>query len=595
MSEPAELTGADALTWDLSDLYRGMDDPALSMDLDWASAEADRLAEGARGRVAGLGPADLRRLLESYEALLERLYRPPLYASLCFSADTRAAAAQALLASTRERTTDIHTRVQFLVIELRAAPDGIFAAWLAAAELRPYRHFLQATRRFAKHTLGEPEERVAAIKGITGAAAWAQLFDETVSSLRVPVEVEGEVRSLTVDEARALRSHADRSVRQRAVRALHEVHVDKSHVLGFAFNTLFQDHKLELELRRYSSTMEPTLLEDELDAEVVETLMATTERNYGLVQRYYRAKARVLGLDDFASHDLLAPLPGRERRVAYEEARRLVLDSFASFSPVFAEIAERHFSRRWIDVMPRPGKRGGAFCAASLPALHPYVLCNYNARLEDVSTLAHELGHAVHFSLAGRQRLLNFGPTTPMAETASVFGEMILLGRLTGEAPDALTRRALLGMRIEDAIATVFRQVMYTRWEQQAHARRAEGVVPAEEYASLWQRQMAGLYGDAVALDPLDGWGWIGIPHFIHSRFYCYSYAFGQLLVLALYRRYEQEGERFVPRYLELLAGGGAGTPDELLAGVGIDLRDPVFWQAGFLAIDRLIEEFERS
>jgi len=229
----------------------------------------------------------------------------------------------------------------------------------------------------------------------------------------------------------------------------------------------------------------------------------------------------------------------------YNDAQSLVLDSFNEFSPKLGASAEQFFTAKTIDAAVRPSKRGGAFCSASVPALHPYVLCNYNGRVEDVSTVAHELGHAIHFSLARKQTVLNFGPTTPMAETASVFGEMLLLRRLMADAPDATTRRALLGLRIEDAIATVFRQVMYTRWEQEAHARRAQGVVPVDEYSDLWRNQMGKLYGSVVALDPLDKWGWIGIPHFIHSRFYCYSYAFGQLLVLALYRLYQERGQAF--------------------------------------------------
>ena len=400
---------------------------------------------------------------------------------------------------------------------------------------------------------------------------------------------------MTIDEARALRSSADRALRERASRAIHEAHAERSHVLGFVFNTVLQDHKIELDLRNYPTPIAPTLLDDELSAEVVESLMATTEANYALAQRYYRLKARALGLGDFGTHDLLAPLPGKERKIPWEEGKRLVVDGFRSFSPLFAEIAERHFARRWIDVLPRPGKRGGAFCAAAVPELHPFVLTNYNERVDDVATVAHELGHAIHFTLAGKQSLLNYGPTTPMAETASVFGEIVLARRLLDAEQDPVARRALLATRIEDILATVFRQVMYTRWEQAAHARRAEGVATAEDYGALWRREVGRLYGDAVALSDLDHWGWIGIPHFIHSRFYCYSYAFGQLLVLALYRRYTEEGDAFVPRYLDLLAGGGSGTPEELLARVGIDVHAPGFWQQGLDTLADLVSDFEKT
>lgn len=586
----------DPLRWDLSDLYASPDDPRLAADSAETLARAERLAGAHRGRIASATAAGLAALLADYEALLALAYRPSGFAQLSFAADTTDEKAQALLAGVREQLAHVSTSLRFLDVELKTAPQPIFDAWIAAPELAAYRHYLRAARRYAPHTLSEPEENLATLKSLTGSAAWSQLYDETCSRLRVPVEVDGATRECTVDEARALRSHGDRAVRARATTAIHTAYAAQSHLLGYLFNTLLQDHKIETELRRYDAPIAPTLLDDELDASIAEGLMSTAEQNYPLAQAYYRLKARALGLADFSSHDLLAPLPGGDRKVPFDEGKALVLDSFRAFSPEFAAIAEQHFARRWIDVLPRPGKRGGAFCAAFLPSLHPYVLTNYSGRLEDVSTVAHELGHAIHFTLAGRkQTLLNYGPTTPMAETASVFGEIVLGRRLLERERDPTVRRSLLALRIEDILATVFRQVMYTRFEQRAHARRAEGVATVEEYGALWREESQRLYGDAVRLSELDRWGWIAIPHFVHARFYCYSYAYGQLLVLALYRRYLDEGDRFVPRYLELLAGGGSGTPEELLARVGIDLRSPGFWQHGFDALADLIRDLEQT
>ena len=585
---------AESHRWDLSDLYASDSDPAIERDLASARAQAETLGRH-RGSIAALDATALRDLLVEYEALLALAFRPSIYASLRFSSATDDAGAQTLLGRTREAGAHVSTLLKFLDVELKQSPDDVFAAWLASDALSGYRHFLGATRRSAPHTLSEAEEKIATLKSLTGAAAWSQLYDETLAAIQISLTVGGEARDLTVDEARALRSSPDRDLRARATTAIHEAHKERSHVLTFVFNTLFQDHKIETGLRHFPTPIAPTLLDDELSAEVVESLMATTEKNYGLAQRYYRLKARALGVGDFATHDLLAPLPGGDRKVPWSEGKALVLDGFRAFSPEFAEIAERHFARGWIDSLPRPGKRGGAFCAAAMPSLHPYVLTNYNDRIEDVSTVAHELGHAIHFTLAQKQSLLNYGPTTPMAETASVFGEIVLARQLLAKETDPTTRRSLLAMRIEDILATVFRQVMYTRWEQAAHARRAEGVATADEYGALWKGQLGRLYGDAVALSGLDHWGWIGIPHFIHSRFYCYSYAFGQLLVLALYRLYTEEGERFVPRYLSLLAGGGSGTPEELLARVGLDVHAEGFWQNGFDTLSDLIAEFEKT
>lgn len=587
---------AAALRWDLSDLYRGPDDPAIDRDVEEAQRLAEEFAVARRGRIAGLDAMELRSVLVAFEELLGRAYRPSAYAMLLFSADTQDQTGQALLDSTREAAARVQTALRFLDVELKTAPREIFDGWLAADELHRYRHFLTSARRYAPHTLSEAEENLATLKGLTGSAAWNQLYDETVAAIRVPLTVDGAPRELTVDEARALRSSPDRDLRARASQAIHEGHAARSHVLTFVFNTLLQDHKIELEVRRYDELMGPTLLDDQLSHETVESLLSTTEANYGLAQRYYRLKAKALGLTDFASHDLLAPLPGGDRKIPFAEGKELVLDAFRSFDGRFAELAELHFTNRWIDALPRPGKRGGAFCAAWLPELHPYVLTNYNDRIDDVSTVAHELGHAVHFQLAGeRQNLLNYGPTTPLAETASVFGEIVLAKRLLEREQDPVVKRALLASRIEDVIATVFRQVMYTRWEQAAHQRRGHGVVTAADYGALWREQLGRLYGDAVRLGELDQWGWIGIPHFIHSRFYCYSYAFGQLLVLALYRRYLEKGAAFVPQYLELLAGGGSGTPEELLDRVGLDLHAEGFWQQGFATLGELLDEFERT
>jgi oligoendopeptidase F len=273
----------------------------------------------------------------------------------------------------------------------------------------------------------------------------------------------------------------------------------------------------------------------------------------------------------------------------------MVLDAFGSFHPRMAEAAASFFDRRWIDAAPRAGKRGGAFCSGMLPAYHPYVLVNFTGRLDDVFTLAHELGHGVHFYLARVQTPLNFSPTTPMAEVASVFGEILLAGRLRQKETDPLMRRQILGGMIEDVIATIFRQVMYTRWEQRAHARRAEGVATADDFSALWVEESARLYGGAVILDPLDRWGWITIPHFVQYRFYCYSYAFGHLLTFALYRKYLEEGDAFASSYLKLLEDGGKDRPERLLGSMGLNPLEPDFWDRGFWLLEELLAEFKEA
>ncbi|HEY3354042.1 MAG TPA: M3 family oligoendopeptidase [Polyangia bacterium] len=588
------MTTAALPRWDLSPLYAAPDDPAITRDLEESRRAADAFAAAHRGRVGGYDAATLAAALAGFEDLLDRLYRPSFYAQLAFATATEDPAVQALLARVRELTTDIGNRLQFFDIEIKVTPAAVFDGWLAAPALATYAHHLRRLRRLAPHTLSEPEERLAAVKDITGRAAFAQLYSEVTAAWRIPFEVEGETRERSLAEMRALRSHGDREVRRRASAAVLERHRDHAQVLVYVANTLWQDHRLEVDLRRFDGPMAPTLLDDELSRAGVEALMSAVESRYGLAHEYYRLKARALGIGDFATHDLLAPYAAESRRITWAEAQADVESAFAEVSPEMRAIARGFFAERRIDAEPRPGKRDGAFCSAMVPALPPWVLTNFTGRLEDVSTLAHELGHGVHFVLAGRaQRLLNYWPTTPLAETASVFGEMVLGRRQLERERDPGVRRQLLAHRIEDALATIMRQVAYTRFEQHAHARRAEGVVPKGEYCGLWRAAIARLYGDAVRLSDLDGWGWITIPHFIAYRFYCYSYAFGQLLVFALYRKWEQEGAAFVPRLFELLAAGGSQEPGPLLARVGIDIADPAFWGQGLDVLAELIREFE--
>jgi oligoendopeptidase F len=582
--------------WDLSHLYKSPEDQSIAKDLERATKLADDFAARFRGKVAQLAPADLAAALKETEALMDVAYRPPMYASLLHSTQSDDPKAMALYVEAQEKTTDVFNRVQFFDVELKRAPDDVFAKWLAAPALASYAHYLRRVRKSAPHTLSEAEEQLSAIKNLTGRSAWARLYDEVTSAWTFEFAADGETRTRSLAEIRALRSHADRDVRRRAQAAVLERHAQHAQVLTYLTNTIFQDHKLETDLRHFPDVLAPTALDDEIPAPVIETLLAAVEERYPVVHEYYRLKARALGLGDFATCDLLAPYSDSERRVSFPDAQKLVLESFGQVATPFADAARAFFDERRIDAEPRPGKRDGAFCAGMLPGVPPYVLANYTGRLDDVSTVAHELGHGVHFVLAGRkQSALNYWPTTPMAETASVFGEMVLVRNLLGAEKDPATRRQLLASRIEDSIATIFRQVAYTRYELNAHTRRQEGVVPPADYSGLWSTEMKRLYGNSVAQGPHDGWGWITIPHLVHHRFYCYSYAFGQLLVYALYRQWEREGADFVPRYIELLEAGGSDEPAVLAGRARCDINDAAFWRAGLDIFQRMVEEFAKE
>lgn len=580
-------------TWDLTPLYVAPDAPEIERDIAAARDLADAFAARYQGAVAGLDGASLALCLREYEAVLDRIYRPQMYANLAHSTATLDDVVRALHTRAGEATTDALNRVRFLDVELSVAPEEAHVRWREDPALAGYAHHLERSRLFAPHTLSNDVERALATKNLTGRRAWSDLYNELTAGFTFELDVRGETKTLNLAETRALRMDRDRDVRRRASLAVLDRFGRESHVIGYIINTLYQDHRLENELRRYGDPVAPTLLDDELSHETVQALMTAVEDHYPVAQEYFKLKARALGLPRLATWDVLAPYPEAEKGVAWADAQTEVLRAFGAVDGGLASIAQAFFDERRIDAAPRAGKRDGAFCAGMVPGLAPRVLMNFTGRLPDAMTLAHELGHGVHFALAGeKQTLLNYWPTTPMAETASVFGEMMLARNLLDQERDPGVRRQLLASRIEDALGTVHRQVAFTRYEMNAHDRRARGVVPASELSGLWSMEMGRLYGDAVERGPQDHWGWAGVPHLVHYRFYCYSYAFGQLLVFALYRQWEEDGVAFVPRYRELLASGGRDAPTRLLGRVGIDVTDPDFWRRGLEVVTRMVEEF---
>jgi len=580
-----------AAAWDLSPLYAAPDDSRIDADLAAAAREGEAFAAHHRGRVAILDAAALAEAIAGYEDVLERGRRPAFYAHLLFAADTRSEVARRLVDRTREAHVALANTLTFFELELKAIPDGAFAALAADPALAGRRHWLDVVRRRRPYTLSEPEERIVNQKNLTGRGALVQLFDELSGSLRFRIDD----RELSGEEVLSLLFEPDRARRERAYTVFLETHATFGIVWANVFNALMNDHRIECELRHLPDPVLPTHLDNEVRPETVDAMMAATERHYEVAREYFRLKARLLGLEKLKNTDLYAPLGDAAARVPFDEARALVLDGFAAFSPTFAELARDFFERGWIDAEVRPGKRLGAFCAASSPRANPWVLLSYTETPRDVATLAHELGHGIHDRLASRQRLLDFSPPLTLAETASVFAEMTLTRVLLDREPRREVRRALLCAKIEDTIATVFRQNVLTRFEMAAHARRRDAPLTADELGELWWGENAKLYGDAVEMIPAYRWGWAYIPHFIHSRFYCYAYVFGELLVLALYQRYREQGPAFVPRYLELLAGGASVAPDAALARMGFDIDDAAFWERGFAVVRDLLAELRAT
>jgi oligoendopeptidase F len=589
-----EGAGAAGVRWDLSHLFEGPEDPRLEQALTRSLESAGAFAAEYRGRVAELTAPELADALDAYEGVQEPSARAGAYAQLLFAGDTTTPRHGALLQRVQERGTEIRNLLLFFELEWVALGDEHANALLDDPALARRRHLLVAMRRYRPHVLSEPEERVLGEMANTGRHAMSRLFDEIMSSLPFPVEIDGETRELGEEEVLSLLYAPQRDVRRSGARGLTEGLRQNARTLAFIFNTLVHDKAIEDRLRHYGEPMQVRNLANEIEPESVDSLISASVARYPLVARYYRLKAKLLGVDSLADYDRYAPIPGAEGARSFDDARRIVLDAYGDFAPEMADVARRFFDERWIDAELRPGKRGGAFCASTVPSVHPYVLLNYTGNLRDVMTVAHELGHGVHQHLAAPHGLFEQDTPLTTAETASVFGEMLVFRRLMREETDPRVRLALLCGKIEDAFATVFRQVAMTRFEQSMHAaRREEGELPIERMNELWMAANRPMFGDSVELTEDYGWWWLYIPHFVHSPFYCYAYAYGELLVLALLRRYDEEGAGFVPRYLELLAAGGSETPAVLLSRIDLDVTDPGFWDGGLALLEDLVIEAE--
>ncbi|MDZ4186461.1 MAG: M3 family oligoendopeptidase [Desulfuromonadales bacterium] len=581
--------------WDLTPLYLAPDDPAWERDLQGALRAAHAFAADWRGAfdAARINPPALATALQRYGELQKQGLRPYFYAQLLFSAKSDDDCHKALFARAREVWHDVMEITLFFELDLLRLSHEIFAPLLSAPELQEYKHYLKQLRAHAPYTLSEAVEQALKRKDLSGKEAFAQLFEEITGEMRFTFTFPGEEspREASGEELLALLYHPDGNVREAAFSTFLQGHAAAGTVLVACFNNILLDHGKEAELRGYPHLMTPTHLDSETAPAMVEKMMEVSAANYGLGQEYFALKRQLLGLERMKNTDLYAPLSTKVRTIEFAEARATVLAAFASFSPQLAELAQSFFAEQRIDVFPTPGKSGGAFCHGMAPGIAPYILTNYTGTLRDLSTLAHELGHGVHFALAGRQNLYNYNAPLPLAETASVFAEILLTRHLLAVETDPQLKIALLCSKIEEIIATTLRQNVLTRFEFAAHQKRGKGLLSSDDLCALWLSENGKLFGSAVEMIEPYRWGWSYISHFIQSRFYCYSYIFGELVTLALYRRYQQEGESFVPKYFALLAAGGSQSPVEALRPFGIDLNNPDFWQEGYDLIRELLTE----
>jgi oligoendopeptidase F len=588
-------TGAEQVTWDLSDLYETVDDPAIDRDLNEADTCADELAQIYRGHIAELGTEEMRKLLKAYENVHGLSGKVSSYAYLNWSANTEEPANGALLQRTTERASRLNQKLVFVELEWANVPDEAAQAIMADPRLAPepgrtYRHWLEIARRYRPYLLSEAEEKILAEKAVTGRYAWMRFFDEVHGAARY--ELGGDM--LPQQTVLSKLYDTDRSLRQRAADSVSFGLKDLRRTTTYVFNNILADKDSDDQLRGYPSWISARNMDNEVDDDTVEALISAVTSRYEIVARYYQLKRRLLDLDELFDYDRYAPLPATDRHFTWDESKELVLNAYTQFHPRMAEIASMFFEKRWIDAAVRPGKRSGAYSHRVVPSVHPYVFINYEATPRDVMTLAHELGHGVHQTLARAQGLLQAGTPLTTAETASVFGEMLVFQDLMSRETDPAIRLAMLVRKLENSFATVFRQISMNRFEDAIHtARRTEGELTTERFNELWLETQRAMFIDSVTMTDDYGIWWSYIPHFIHTPGYVYAYAFGELLVLALYARYQETGSSFAQAYLDMLAAGGSDWPHVLVQPLGVDLTDPGFWDKGLQMLDDLVSEAE--
>jgi len=598
-------------TWDLSDLYLDQDGDkaeggfagrtAAFADIEVAKAEAAAFAGTYAGKVAGIladpaGAQALADALAAYEALDERLGRIGSFAGLIYATDTTNGAFAKFYGDVQEQLTGISSTILFFTLDLNHIEDSdLEAAYEASTALARYRPWLTAARTWRPYQLSDDLEKLLLEKRVSGAAAWNRLFDETMAGLRF--DIDG--TQVPIEPALNTLSDADPTVRERGAQALADCFARNISTFTLITNTLAKDKETEDRWRGYDDVAQARHLSNQVEPEVVDALASAVESKFETVShRYYALKARMVGVEQLNYWDRNAPLPqSDDRKLSWDDARRTVLDAYKGFAPDMADIAGRFFQpdggSSWIDAQIRPGKSPGAFSHPTVPSAHPYVLLNYQGKLRDVMTLAHELGHGVHQVLAGPQgQLLSQTPLT-LAETASVFGEMLTFRALLADAQDVAARRAMLTSKVEDMINTVVRQTAFYMFERDVHLRRRDGELTSDDIGRIWMGVQERSLGPAIKLNEGYETFWCYIPHFIHSPFYVYAYAFGDCLVNSLYRVYEQGHPDFASAYLDMLRAGGTKHHSELLAPFGLDARTPDFWAGGLSVIEGLIDELE--
>ncbi len=577
--------------WSLEDLYPGHDAPEFEAAREMLDASIAEFEKHRDKLSADMDPEAFMDMVQEMETMMRQANRVYGFASLWFSEDTQDQEAQNLMPRIQQFFAGLQNRTLFFELWWKSLDDDQAAHFMQYGA--DFEYYLEQLRNFKPHTLSEPEEKIINLKDVTGSSAIQLLYSSITNRYVYKVEVEGEVKELTRGELMALVQTSDPDLRARAYQELYKVYGDDGAILGQMYQALVRDWRNEnVDLRKFSSPIAVRNLANDIPDEVVETLMGVAEKNAPVFQRFFKLKAKLLGVEKLRRYDIYAPVTQAEKKYDWQTAVDLTLESFRDFQPRIAELAQRVLDEDHLDSEVRKGKSGGAFCATIEPDLTPWVLVNYNGQARDVGTLAHELGHAIHSMLADHHNTFTQGSSLPMAETASTFAEMLLIDRLLAEETDEDVRRDILFAQVDDNFATILRQIFFALFERQAHQMVHEGA-SVEELSDAYMENLKTQFGDSVEISEEFRWEWVSIPHIYQVPFYVYAYAFGQLLVLALYQQYKKEGASFKARYIEILAAGGSDAPVRVLSKAGIDVTKAEFWQGGFDMIAEMVDQLE--
>jgi len=578
--------------WSLTDLFPSLDSAALDSgfkQLENCVAEFEKFREDLKPEISAEHFMTILREAEEITRVVYRLYG---FAGLSFSADTQNQAAQGLQSRVQQFGAELQNRMLFFDLWWKYLDETNASRLLDASG--DFRYYLEALRLFKLHTLSEAEEKIINIKNVTGINALTTLYDSITNRYTFKLEVNGETREMTRGELMSYARHSDPDLRASAYRELYRVYSESGPILGQMYQTSVRDWRNEnISLRKYANPISARNLGNDIPDDVVDTLHDLGHKNAGVFQRFFKVKARLLGMERLRRCDIYAPVSKSDKTYAFDDAAKMVLDSFNQFDPKFGALAKRVFDENHLDSEVRKGKRGGAFCWTVGPDLTPWVLVNYQGQADDAATLAHELGHAIHAMLAEHHSIFTQQACLPLAETASTFGEMMLIDRLMAQESDPALRRDMLFRQIDDSYATIMRQAYFAMFEKQAHE-MIQNNASVDELNSAYMENLKDQFGDSVELSDEFKWEWVSIPHIYHTPFYVYAYAFGQLLVLSLYQQFKAEGESFKPRYIRILEMGAAESPEKILQKAGIDIHSAAFWQGGFDVINGLVDQLEK-